>query len=174
MKVKKINTVPNGRIVIIIFILECFLPLFIGLILLPRIESFGLFAFSLVFLWGAMDCISKKHWNFIFVSEDYIYHGDEKYKWEDVFITGMTSSPNFMRRFYTYYVYFDDHYLTMKECRSKATQKKGFYIMLNPKRIELLLRFYQKEIKMLDEIPFSPNNKTMNAIKIHNFKIKNQ
>lgn len=170
MKAKKINTVPNGMGMVIIILFEIFLTLILGVVLLPKPESVGMFAFSLIFLIALADYINKKHWNFIYVFEDRICHGHEEYKWQDVYVTVKVSKPTFARNSYDHYIYFDDHYLTKEECESRAIRKKGFFMILTYKRAEWLFQLYQKRIKILNESPYRRSKKMMDQIKEYNLK----
>lgn len=170
MKSKKVNTVPNGVGIIVVICLEILLILLIGLFLLPKIESVGIFCFAIVAGVALIHYISLKHWNFIEISTDGVFHQKENYTWKDVFITVKCSNPNFARNSFDYYAFFDNHFLTNEEVESKWIKRKGFYIILTSKRIELLLQNYQKEIKVLNVSMYRGNEDITNQIKQHNEK----
>ena len=168
MNSKKINTVPNGVGIVVIIWLEIFLTLLVGLSLLPKIEAIGVFGFTLMFGVALMHYLALKHWNFIEISRDGVRHRKESYIWENVFITVKCCNPKFARNNFDYYAYFDDHFLTDTEIDSKSVKKKGFYIILTSKRVDLLLPNYQKEVNILNESTFRENAKITNKIKLHN------
>lgn len=157
MKVKKINTIPNGRIIIFTIAFEILLTFLLGVMLLPSITAVGLFAFSLVFSMIMIYYLKHKYWNFIEMSKKIVCHNNQSYDWDDVYITVTYSKPNIARNSFDYYVYFDDHYLSEEEIESKSIKSKGFYMMLTEKRTELLLGFEPKKIKILKESPYSRN-----------------
>ena len=170
MKTKKINTVPNGVVIVVIIVFEIFLTLVLGIALLPAVEALGLFAFSFVFLVSLVHYITHKYCNFIDVSDSVICHGRNSYNWENVFITVEYAKPNFLRNSFDYYVFFDDHYLAKAEVNSKSLKRKGFYLILTRKRTKWLLSSYQKEIKILDESPYPRSQDIITQIKLHNLK----
>ena len=172
MKAKKINTVPNGVAIIVVIAFEILLCLVLGIALLPAVEAIGVFSFSFFCLVMLLDHIRHKHYNFIEVSDRGLCHGNDSYSWKDVCITVGYDAPNMCRNYYVYCVFFDDHYLTQKECESRSIKRKGFYLILNRKRMNWLLSSYQKKIKTFDEYPRSLHlDKNIIAqIKLHNLK----
>lgn len=172
MKTKKINTVPYGVAAIVIIVLGFLLFWIVGIALLPAIEAMGLFAFSFLFLVALAIYIRYKHCNFIEVTESGLCHGKDSYSWEDICITIGYSEPNLCRSFFAYCVFFDDHYLTEEECTSNSIKRKGFYLILNRKRINWLLSTYQKRIKIFDKYPSSLHldKNIIPQIKLHNLK----
>ena len=172
MKAKKLNTIPNGLVVVIIIVFEILLTLVLGIALLPAIEALGLFAFSFVFLVSLIHYITHKYCNFIEVSNGFICHKEDSYTWENVFITVQSTKPNFLRNSFDYYVFFDDHYLTQEEANSKFIKRKGFYLMLTRKRTNWLLSYYQKNLKILDESTYGRNKDIITRIKLHNLKFE--
>lgn len=170
MKQLKINTIPYGTLIIMTLCLEFILCIVLAIILLPKLESIALFSFSLIFLIAIIHYIIwGKYFNFIYLSKDSIRHRNEKYTWDMVFVTANFSFlPN--TRALVCYLYFDNHYLTQQECQSKEIRKKGFYITVKPKRLELLLNFYHKKIKLLNEPQFIQCKKMCDFIKNHNLE----
>jgi hypothetical protein len=87
MKQLKINTIPYGTLIIMTLFLEFILCIVLAIILLPKLESVALFSFSLIFLIAIIHYISRKYFNFIYLSKDSIRHKNEKYTWDTVFVT---------------------------------------------------------------------------------------
>ena len=168
MKTKRFNTVPNGKAIVITMFCEFVSFVIISIPLFPKAEAFGILAFSLILLIAMFDYISKKYWNFIDVTEDYVSHNRDRYSWEDVYLTVRCKPPTFERNSYEYYVFFDDHYLTEKECNSKAVKRRGFYLILTMKRAALLFELYPKKIILLNESPYHRSQKLTDFIKQHN------
>lgn len=165
MKPKKINTVPNGTIIIMVMWFEIFFTFLIGLFLLPRMEAIGVFFLTLICFVILLNYLSRKHWNFIEASEEGVSHHRESYNWEDVCITVKCHNGG---KTADYYAFFDDHFLTDKEVDSKLIKRKGFYMILTSKRVTLLLSNYQKEIKFLNESPYRAHKNITTQIKLHN------
>ena len=174
MEIKKINTVPYGRVVIIVMYCEIILMLLLSIPLFPRKEAYGLIAFSAIFIPSIIDLTSKKYWNYIEVTKDYVCHNDKKHSWETVCITIKCNEPTFARNSYEYYVFFDDHYLTEEECNSKSVKKSGFFLILTMKRAIMLFQLYPKKINVLNESPYYRSNKITEYIRQHNLKYTDQ
>lgn len=153
MKIKKINTIPNGQFIIFTMFIMLILTLVIGIVLIPSRESIGAFVFSMIFVLAIINYISTKHLNYIYFSSEEIRHKKEKFQWENVFITMKHSKPKFSRNSFDYYIYFSNHYLTEEEIKSKEIKKKGLYLVLTKKRAEYILPHYQKEVKILSCSP---------------------
>ena len=117
-----------------------------------------------------MHFISRKYLNFICLSKEFVRHKNGKYTWDNVFVTANFSFLPNARAVWVCYLYFDDHYLTQQECRSKKIQKKGFYITIKQQRLELILNFYHKKIKLLNEPQFTQCKKICDFIKKHNLE----
>lgn len=168
MKTKRFNTVPNGTVIVITYFCLFILFVIVSIPLFPKAEAFGILAFSLIPLIATLDHISKKHWNFIDVSENHVSHNGKQYSWETVYITIKCHEPTFARNAFEYYVYFDDHYLTEEECDSKAVKKRGFYMILTMKRAAFLFQLYEKRINVLNESPYHRSKKITEFIRQHN------
>ncbi len=170
MKQLKINTVPYGSIIILTLFLEFILVLVLAVISLPKLESIALFSFSPIFLIAIIHYISRKYFNFIYLTKDSIRHRNEKYTWDTVFLTANFSYIPNTRAALGCYLYFDNHYLTQEECQSKGIRKKGFYITVKQKRLELILKLYRKKIMILNEPQFDRCQKICDFIKQHNLE----
>ena len=170
MKPSKINTIPCGSLIILVLFLEMSLCFLLAMFLLPNLESIGLFSFALIFLIAIIYYISKKYLNFIYLTKDHIWHGKEKHTWDTVFVTANFSYLPGARCALVCYLYFDDHYLTEEECKSKEIKKKGFYITAKQKRLELILKLYRKKIKILTESQYTQCQKICDLIKQHNIE----
>lgn len=166
MKEKRINTIPNGDIIILIIFILFLIEVIIGILLIPKYESIGLFIFSVISILALIDHISGKYLNYIYITNMYIRNKNEKILWENVYITMSYSRPTFKRNSFDYYIYFSNKYLTEDEIKSKKVKKCGFFLILTKKRALYLLPFYKKEVKILDESPYG--KRTLDIIKSHN------
>lgn len=166
MKEKRINTIPNGDIIVLIIFILFLTEVVIGIILIPKPESIGLFIFSVVSILALIGYISGNHLNYIIVSSKYIRNKNENILWQDVYFTVSYSRPTFKRNSFDYYIYFSDKYLTEEDIKSKKVKRNGFYLILTKKRVLFLLTYYKKEVKILDESPYG--KKILDIIKSHN------
>lgn len=171
MKVKKINTIPNGNIIVLILSINVLMMWIIGILLFPKPESIALLLSSLIFVLAIIDYISNNHLNYVYFSSEKIWNKNEKLKWNNVFITMKDSRPKFSRNSYEYYIYFSDHYLTMEEIKLKKVKRNGLYLVLTKKRAEYLFSFYKKKVRILSESPLSKN--ILEIVKNHNILISN-
>ena len=167
---KKINTVPKGSCVIIIFIIDVLLTWAIGIALLPGEEGLAIFVFSLWLIIPIPCLVSQKYWNFIYISDTGVRHGENQFDWNSVCVTVEYVTHSFTRNTIEYNVYFDDHYLTMAETKSRKIKKKGFYLVLTSKRADYILQYYQKPIRLLNKTSYRGNKKVLEIIQTHNKK----
>ena len=168
MKSKKMNTVPNGAIILILILFEIILTLVIGIMLIPSLVSLGMFAFSIVFLLSGVYYIYKKHLNYVKVSSKGVQHKKTNYTWQEVYITITYSRPTFIRNSYDYYMFFSDHYLTKEEVESKEQIKDGFYLIVNLKRVKYLLQRYSRKVNFLGESPYDRARAVTKFVNDHN------
>ena len=116
--------------------------------------------------------MANQHWNFIEVSGEGVCHKRERYRWEDVRITVTCRKPTFSRNAFEYYAFFDDHFLSDEETASKAIKRKGFFLILNKKRLDLLLSNYPSKIRLLNENHDRGNAYITNQIQMHNESVR--
>lgn len=111
------------------------------------------------------------------ISREGIRHADEEYDWSELYITIDYSRPIFARNSFDYYFYFDSKYLSVDEIKDPKIKKKGFYMIINTKRMNEILPFYKKEVKIMKESSFAKkvletvkkyNNDLTETIKINN------
>lgn len=156
----KINTVPFGKQALII---QCFIILIlIGMqIWMNEIEIFLLFA-TVISIGVALLSIRQKFYNTIYVNDNGIGYKSDLIPWNELKITMFYISN--MSRGRVYYIAFGSQYFTTKDIRSIL--KQGFYIMLNFKRLELILKKYNQKIEILGELGY--RQKLYNAVIKHN------
>ena len=170
---KKLNTVPHGSAVIVTLYVGLAVCFMMFLFMLPRKEAWYVFIFFLAFALSALYLISKKYWNFIYISNDRLRYKNERFHWDDVCITMDYMPPRFDRNAYDYCIYFSDHYLSKDEIESEKLLQKGFYIILTVKRVESICTLYRKEVRILEEAPDRRVNQwILEPVKMHNLKIK--
>ncbi len=160
MKNIKINTMPFGKQTLII---QCIMTIILigAQVWMNEIEIFLLFA--IVTLFGSiLLSIHQKYYNTIYFNDDGIEYKKNVISWNDLKITMFYISNMSMGR--AYYIAFDRHYFTVKDIRSIL--KQGFYIMLNFKRLNLILEKYNLKIEILGELGY--RQKLYNAVMKHN------
>ena len=175
-KTKKISTIPDGRITIIslLFCITCFL--FVSVIgFEDDAFSIDLFVVQLVVVVGMLfivwNMLRKKYMNHILVSHAGVSHKHLSYTWNTVCITVMWMDSPYENAFPLYYAFFSNHFMTRNEILSKENLKSGFYIVLTPKRAEILFRHYKKRIELLEQIPKDVLKKIPKIIFEHNERI---
>lgn len=104
--------------------------------------------------------------NFVYMTEEKVWHKKESYEWDNVFITAKNIKWS-EERGYRVYLYFSDHYFSDEEIRSKIIKRKGFYFNTTGKRTEYILQYYNKAVRLLDEPGW---NKVSRLLHEHNKK----
>ena len=113
----------------------------------------------------ALYCSARIFRSFVCLTETSVWHGNEKYTWDEVFLT-VGFFP--YGRNWAGYLFFDKRYLTERECQSKRIRKKRFFIILTPKRLERILQYYHKAILLENEMPFGQGKRLCERIRQHN------
>ena len=153
---KKISSIGNGPLQFYIVLSLAVICALVGCILLIEnsLEE-GIVAILLSLLICSMLIIIKfNHFlDYIIVTEKGIKRKKQFYSWDEVFITAGFSIPReHIRKTYVYQLYFGTEYLTDKieigECK-----KKGLFIDINKKRLNLILQYYKKSISIKEELP---------------------
>ena len=124
MKPLRINTVPGGGFFVIFLSFQTFLWLLTGVFLLPTPAGIGFFILSVAAAFVIFVSALTEYYNVICFSEDCVWHGDEKYTWDAVFVT-VTFLPGY-KGSHICNLYFDNRYLTEQDCQSKKILKKDF------------------------------------------------
>ena len=168
MKPIKMNTYPSGSIGLYLFLSLYALWLLPLIFLLPYPAGIPMLLVSLGIFIPALLCAIKEYHNYIYMTRDSVWHGDEKYAWEEVCITAYfrPCGRNDMRCF----LYFDDRYLTAQACRSKKILKKRFYMVFTPQRLAQLSQFYGKPIFLENEISFGQGKRICAQIRAYNLR----
>lgn len=169
---KKVNTIPNGALMIGLITFMTLLTILISIVMIPKVEGFMMIGVVLFFIISIFYYIKTKHLNFIYMSDEGVKHKNQFIAWEDLYITMKHSRPIWVRNSYDYYFYFDTKYLTENELISKGIKDKGFYIIVNKKRANFILELYNKEVKIINEGPAA--KKIFNIIMDHNENVNRQ
>lgn len=166
MKKKKMNTIPHGGTIILINCLSLLITVLVSILLIPKQEGYVMLILSAVFVVALGYYICTKHVNYISISSEGIRHVDVEYSWSELYITMDYSRPIFARNSFDYYFYFDNKYLSVDEIKNQYIKKKGFYIIVNTNRLNEILPFYKKKVKIIKESSFA--KKVLEAVKKHN------
>ena len=94
--------------------------------------------------------IHAKYLNYITLTSTDISTKQQTFSWDEVYITLSSYLMHPSIRMEDYYIYFDDHYLSKEEICSRRVKKDAFYLMVTPKRLEIILQNYTKKIQLLD------------------------
>jgi hypothetical protein len=170
MKPRQMCTVPNGDFIVLLFWVLGGLVSLLCLIGSLATKEKGYMLCTLFFIFPLLYFYSDKYWNHIYVSDKEVQHKTTVYKWEDVYMTLTYLPPNFGRSFYSCAVFFDDHYLSEQEIRSRRVRKKGQYLILDKGRTEFLLQFYDKPVMLFGQAPSRPLEKIEEIVRFHNGK----
>ncbi len=154
MKKNKLNTVPNGVIMVSMIGMMLILSMILSIVLLPNLEGYGMLVLAVICVLSIVYYVKTKHFNYISFSKDSIYYKKEKYDWHEVYVTMAFSKPIFARNSYDYYFYFSDHYLTEEELKNDKIKKAGFYLIVTKKRLGILLPLMTKKIVVIKEGPY--------------------
>ena len=146
MKIYKNRMVIPGLVMLSIFTILSLVLLIVGGLL----SSIGfiitaIFSIALIsFLWTIL--MYRNIFKPILINDIRIKYKNTIINWEDV---RFVAYPYITRSYeWGYLLVFFDHYLSGKELRNKI--KEGFYISLSIKSLQLLSKYYQKEIKIID------------------------
>ena len=108
----------------------------------------------------------KLYFNFVMVSDDYVWHKRVKYSWNEVYVTmHMVSHGNTTPDC----LYFSSDYLSQSDI--KENKHKNFCILVTRKRLEHILPKYPKRVEVLKTNRWS--KKVLQIVQEHNKKIEN-
>lgn len=141
----KINTIPNGKKIIIVMSIMLVL-LIVMAVILKEIRSLLIF-FILGTFGGIIFAIYQKHLNTIFINESGVRHKDKFIPWSEVNITMFFSLSFFRDR--NYYIAFGTSFYSTKDI--KKIFKQGFYIMLTPRSLNIITKNYKQKIVIINE-----------------------
>ena len=164
----KMNTYPNGILSLYLFpflFVLLWLPI---LFLLPYPKGI----LMLMVILGSLTLLTlyaiKEYYNYIYMTRNSVWHGDEKYTWTEVCITAYfrPCGRNDVRCF----LYFDNRYLTAQACQSKKILKKRFYMVYTPQRLAQLSQFYRKPIFLENVVTFGQGKRICEQIRAYNLR----
>lgn len=165
---KKLESMPGGKFIVIIFACAFVVVLTCGLIVLFSDIVMGLaaVAFSLIPLAIAIFHAKAGYLSYITVSELGISNNKgTTISWENVRFTLYISDPRiYYSRGQVDVVYIDDHYLTEDEIKSDKTKS---FVVATPKTIKYLLSKCNGKIEFIN----APCKKRHNAFIEHNAHI---
>lgn len=122
---------------------------------LPRKEGIGILVIGVFFVGCSFLLLRFKYVNYITVSDKSVSTKKRSFSWDEVCITFSLYDVHLsVRASWTYYLFFDDHYLSEEELASKQIKKEAFYLMVTKKRLETILKKYNKKIRTLHVSPY--------------------
>lgn len=122
----------------------------LGIFLLPKTEGFALLVSGLFFAVYSFCLLQFKYLNYITLTDITVSTKKKTFTWDEVYITMSHYLIHPSIRAESYYIFFDDHYLSKEEIYSRRVKKDTFYLMVTPKRLEFILQKYNKKIHLLD------------------------
>ena len=146
----KLYSFTYGKANYIIMLVEAGVFFFISIFLLPKAEGFALLGGGVFFILLSFYLRLRKFMNYITLADENVSTKKQTFSWNEVYITMSYYLIHTGINRYDYYFFFDDHYLSKEEMYSRRVKKDAFYIMVTPKRLELILQKYNKKIQLLD------------------------
>lgn len=134
--------------IIMLTLAVCFF--FISFFLLPKAEGFALLGGGIFFILLSFYLLLNKYMNYITLTDKNISTKKQAFSWNEVYITMSHYLIHTGIARQDYFIFFDDHYLNDKEIYTRRVKKDAFYLMVTPKRLEIILQKYNKKIQLLD------------------------
>lgn len=156
----KINTMPFGKQGVIIQ--SIIIIIFISAHIWINQFVIELLIITVIFIGHLLLLFRQKYYNTIYFYDQGVEYKKNVILWNDLKITMFYTSNISMGR--AYYIAFGSQYFTTDDIHSIL--KQGFYIMLNFKRLDLILKKYNKKIEILGELGY--RQKLYNAVINHN------
>lgn len=122
----------------------------LGAFLLPNIEGICMMLVGLLFVVIFACLIYFKYLHYITLTDKSISTKKQTFLWNDVNITMSLYLVHPSIRREDYYIFFDDHYLNKEEIYSHKVRSNAFYLMVTPKRLEIIFQRYGKKIQLLE------------------------
>lgn len=122
----------------------------LGAFLLPNIEGICMMSLGLLFVVIFACLIYFKYLHYITLTDKSISTKKQTFLWNDVYITMSLYLVHPSIRREDYYIFFDDHYLNKEEIYSHKVRSHAFYLMVTPKRLEIIFQRYGKKIQLLE------------------------
>ena len=141
-------TYGKGVCFTILVLAVCFF--LVGAFLLPNIEGIVIELTGLLFVVFLFCLIYFKYLNHVTLTDKSISTRKQTFLWDDVYITMSIYLIHTSIRREDYYIFFDDHYLSKEEIYSHKVKSKAFYLMVTPKRLEIIFQRYSKKIQLLE------------------------
>lgn len=120
-----------------------------GAFFLPNAEGIAVIVVGLGFVMYSFYLIHCKYLNYITLTDTKVSASKQTFSWDEVFITMSHYFIHKSIRREDYYIFFDDHYLSEEEIYSRSIKKNAFYLMVTPKRLDVIMQRYNKKIKLL-------------------------
>ena len=120
-----------------------------GIFLLPNTEGIAMLIVGLFFVLFSFCLLHFKYLNYITLTDKNVSTKKQIFSWDEVYITMSYYFIHKGIRREDYYIFFDDHYLSKEEIYSRRVKKDAFYLMVTPKRLDIILKNYNKKIHLL-------------------------
>ena len=145
------------------------ISLLLTIIVIPEDVVYPMIFLDVISLIWLADLFITKHANFIYISPDGLRHKNTMITSDNLYITMAQGGPVRHGRGLALVFYFDTKYLTETEIKTSAIKRKGFYMVVNRRRAEVIFELYKKEVRI---IPISViDKKTFNLVISHNNKV---
>lgn len=150
----KLNSVTYGVCIFVTSLILAVACLITSAFRLPHKDGIGFLVIGVFFVGCSVFLLRFKYINYITISDNYVATKRRALSWDEVCITFSWYDVHLsVRASWTYYLFFDDHYLSEEELASKQIKKDAFYLMVTKKRLEIILKKYNKKIRTLHVSP---------------------
>ncbi len=139
-----------------------------GILLILNLLEESIMVFIVSLLVSSILIIMKcNHFlEYIMITEEGIKSKKQFYSWDDVCITvGYSRRGEFIRNTYIYQFYLEEEFLRNKD-QIKNCKKKGLFMDIDKKRLELVLQYYKKSLSIVEEMRFCKD--LLQIMKEHN------
>lgn len=152
---KKISSVPLGRLIVVGLLFLCFFATIIIIILGISEPSNSLayaFLLPLLILFNIVHYIKSGYWEYLKIDDLKISNNYYNLDWENVYITLTTNHHAISPRYPSVIIYLDDHHLNEDEISKKKYKMFMTVTFRMPQRQEYILSKYSKQVKIITKL----------------------
>lgn len=152
---KKISSVPLGRLLIVGLLFLCsFVTIIIIVLGISEPSDHITYAFllPLLILFNIVHYAKSGFWEYLKVDDLKIANSNYSLDWENVYITLTTKCHAISPRYPAVIIYLDDHYLSEDEINKKKYKMFMIVTFISPQRQEYILSKYNKQVKIITKL----------------------
>ena len=152
---KKISSVPLGRLLVVSLLFLCSFVTIIIIVLgisEPYDHLTYAFLLPLLILYNIVHYEKSGYWEYLKVDDLKIANSNYSLDWENVYITLTTKRHAISPRYPSVIIYLDDHYLSEDEINKKKYKMFMIVTFISPQRQEYILSKYNKQVKIIIQL----------------------